>query len=257
MAAGGAALAYATGLRIFPMLIASGLVLKALVGFWRERRLTIDKGHLRFAIGALGAGAVLLGISSTVTGSFNVWSEFVDNSRLHLETPLTNNVGLKTVLSYEGSSNMRQVTAPNMDDPYQIWKEARQDTFSDRLPLYLIVVSAFILLLAWRVRDEEDWIALTLGIGMIPIATELSCYYYSIMLGFGFLWLQGRYAIGAALSALALFTQIATIATGYNDELYSAASFAIVVFVFGITIARPRASSSIANQPEKRLAADR
>jgi hypothetical protein len=224
---------------------------------WRARRFTIDKGHLRFAIGALGAGTLLLGASLVEFGSFNVWSEFVDNSRLHVDTPLTNNVGLKTVISYDESSNMRQATAPDLDDPYQIWKQARKDTFSARFPVYLIVVSAFIVLLAKRVRDEEDWIALTLGIGMIPLATELTCYYYSIMLGFGFLWLQGRYAIGAALSALALFTQIATIATGYNDELYSATSFAIVVFVFWVTAVRPGTSSSIANQPEKRLAPNR
>jgi hypothetical protein len=257
MAAGGAALAFAAGLRVFPLLIAIGLVLKALVVIWRARRLTIDKGHLRFAIGALVAGALLLGVSSAQFGSFNVWYEFVDNTRLHLETRVTNNVGLKTVLSYDESSNVRQAAAPHLDDPFQMWKQAQQDTFSARFPIYLIVVSAFIVLLARRVRDEEDWIVLTLGIGMIPVAIELSCYYYSIMLGFGFLWLQSRYAVGASLSALALFTQIVPITTGYNDEIYSAASLAIVVFVFAITVMRPRASASIANQREERLTADR
>ena len=238
MAMAGAALACAAGLRVIPVFMASGLVLKALAHMWRERRLVISRYHLRFALGALVAGSVLLGASSARFGSIDVWQEFAQDSSLHVQTPLTNYVGLPTLLSYEDATNMRRTTAPELGDPYQVWKKARRDTLAERFPLYLAVLATFTGLLIWRVRREEDCVAMVLGIGMIPIATEMTCYYYAILLGFGLLYRQGRNAVAAALCALALFTQIVPLATGYYDEIFSATSVGIVVFVLWVTLVR-------------------
>lgn len=51
--------------------------------------------------GCLLGLATLVPLSALGTGGFRSWSDFARNSRLHLDTPLANHVGLKTVLSYD------------------------------------------------------------------------------------------------------------------------------------------------------------
>src|SRR5207248_5116 len=94
----GLALTYASLLRIFPAFVVVALVLKALARIVRHRRLVVSRDHVRFAAGCLVALAILIPASSWATGGLDAWPQFAQNSKKHLSTALTNNMGLKTAL---------------------------------------------------------------------------------------------------------------------------------------------------------------
>jgi hypothetical protein len=237
MAAGGFALTAAALLRVFPGLIIVGVLLKALMKMWSERTLTPSPGHRRFALGCVAALALLVTASAVVAGSWTAWSGFIDNSRKHADTPLTNHMGLKTVVAYDHDTRAR-LSAPLglEEDPFLVWKEARRRVFEERVYLFAGLVLGFLILLARAVKNEEDWVAAVLAVGLVPVATELTCYYYSVFLAFGFLWAR-RESIGVGLCALAALTCLIATLFDWNDEQYTAMSVATLAFVAFATAA--------------------
>ena len=93
----------------------------------------------RFAAGALATVAVAIPLSVASHGS-SAWSEFAENSRVHLSTPLANHVGLRTVLSYDASMRTELARDATLDDPMGPWKEARQARFASFAWLHLALV---------------------------------------------------------------------------------------------------------------------
>ena len=60
---------------------------------------------------------------------------------------------------------------------------------------------------------QPEWVAAVLGVGLVPVATELTSYYYAMLLVFAFLWPR-RPEIGVALCTLSAVTLgIAAVAT--------------------------------------------
>jgi hypothetical protein len=59
-------------------------------------------------------------------------------------------------------------------DPFELWKEARRRVFHERRYVYAALVLAFLLLYVRAVKGQEAWVAAVLGIGLIPIASELT-----------------------------------------------------------------------------------
>ncbi len=238
MWASGFALTWSALQRVFPVFIMLGLALKIATRVWRSRSLRFAPDHVRFAGGVLVALAVLLPISFTVGGEEHggaaAWRDFAENSQKHLSTPLTNHIGLPVVVSFDPSSRAREVKQYWLDSPWDVWKEARRRTFARRLAFYGALVVAFGLLLAAAVRSQQDWTALVLGIGTIPISTELTSYYYSILLGFALLWPRYQFVgIGLALTSFACGVTPAMLRE--DDERYTAISGIMVLFVIGAT----------------------
>src|SRR5262249_52463825 len=149
----------------------------------------------------------------------DAWSGFVDNSRKHLGTPLTNNMGLKTVLAYEEATRAIHTRDYSLEDPFDVWKTARRRVFDERSWLFALLVLGYAALLARAASKQEDWAALALGVGMIPVATELTCYYYSFLLLFGVLW-RRREPVGVGLLALAALTCAVTGIWYWIDDQY-------------------------------------
>ena len=54
----------------------------------------------RFIAGCAIAFAVLVPIATAYGGGVSTWTGFVSNSEKHLSTPLTNNMGWKTVVAW-------------------------------------------------------------------------------------------------------------------------------------------------------------
>jgi hypothetical protein len=102
--------------------------------------------------------------------------------------------------------------------------------FEERVYLFAGLVLGFLILLARAVKNEEDWVAAVLAVGLVPVATELTCYYYSVLLAFGFLWTR-RESIGVGLCALAALTCLIATLFDWNDEQYTAMSVATLAFV--------------------------
>ena len=240
MFAGGAALTYATLLRIFPGMFIAALVIKAITLMWRKRRFVLSVEHQRFAAGCIVALGILIPASSWATGGIDAWPQFAANSQKHLSTPLTNNMGLKTLTGFSFDSSARLLRDKKLDDPFRRWKDKRRELYQQRTWLYALAIGAFVLLLARATENEPDWVAAALGSGLIVMSTELTCYYFGFLLSYGLLW-ERRKLPGIAVLTLATIT-CALGDVGWYDERFTAISLATVLTVVLVTahIAFPR-----------------
>jgi hypothetical protein len=243
----GVALTYAALLRIFPGLIIVGLILKAVAHLWRENSFVLTRDHRRFALGCAGTLAVLVPTSAWIAGSWDAWPAFARNSRVHLATPLTNHMGLKTLLSYDSASRAERLKDDSLDDPFSPWKDARKATFAQRKALWWLAVGLYLALLVRAVSRQEDWVGACLAIGLIPIATELTSYYYSILLGMSLLWtVQAR--AGAALLALSATTCLLPALWPWYDDLFTWQTVAAVAWL-GLVVVRFALDQGRGSQP--------
>jgi len=238
--AGGAALTYATLLRVFPGLIIAGLVLKAAATMWRERAFRLTPEHKAFAAGSLAAGVVLIGLSfgvvgHGVSGGIDAWEGFVANSQKHLATPLTNNMGLKTVMSFEPRSRAAVLGSFWIDTPWDTWNAARRRVFERRQLAYWALLAAFLVALAFAVQHQDDWVTLVLGAALVPIATELTCYYYAILAIFGLLW-RVYPSTGAMLCGLAAVSSIVPALLASDDDIYVVLSALMLLYVIAVIV---------------------
>ena len=232
--AGGAALTYATLLRVFPGFVVAALVLKAIARMVRLRRLVISRGHARFAMGALVTLAILIPASSWATGGLDAWGEFAQNSKKHLATALTNNMGLKTALGFDYPTSAKHMRNNSLKDPFREWKEAREYYYAKRAPILLGLLLMFCVMLARAADREPDWAAACLGAGLIVLASELTCYYYGFLLTYGLLW-ERRKIPGILATALAGLTCLLSLIIDWNDEHFAAMSLGYAVCIVLVT----------------------
>ncbi|MGH8530578.1 MAG: hypothetical protein ACRETN_12180 [Nevskiales bacterium] len=232
---GGAALAYAALLRIFPGFMFAGAVFAAGWMLWRDRRL--DPAFKRFFIGAALATVLLLPLSQLTAGSLEAYPRFVENTLKHKETPLTNYMGLRTVVAYRPGEVGRHYRDADALDPWARWKEARLAAYHEASWLYYPLALAFLGLLAFAVRGQQAWVATALGALFIPFGVELTCYYYAFLFAVATLHAD-RPWIGGLLLATTAFTQFIAWAplpfmSSWFDEQYTFMSVAtLAVFVY-------------------------
>ncbi|NQZ98931.1 MAG: hypothetical protein HRU01_20700, partial [Myxococcales bacterium] len=191
--AAGFALGWAALLRVFPGFLLVALALAEGASMLASRRLHVSAPRRRIAAGALLALAIGVPLSGVVMGRSDsaggtgpgllVWLDFANNSRIHLTTPLQNHMGLQTLLSFDPDQTARKLRDITQTDAYADWKRARVETLRDRYPLYVLAVIGFAAWLAVVGREREDWVVASLGIGLVPIASELTNYYYAVLLG--------------------------------------------------------------------------
>jgi hypothetical protein len=234
-ASAGACLAAAAAFRIFPAALLVAVAARALWSVGRSPERRIDPAHLRFAAGAVATGAVIFTLSLAMLGGVAPWLAFVDNSRTHLATPLKNHVGLKTVLAHDTERADRLIHGGTAEERYREWRAAREARAAERVGSYWALVCAFGLLLVFAVRDQPDWVAATLGIGLIPVAFELTNYYYAILLGYGLL--ASRWpGVGPALLALSALGGVLVGRLQWQDEIMVWASVWVLAFVVFCTL---------------------
>jgi len=231
-ALGGAALTYATLLRIFPGFVVAAVIAKAVYRMVQERRFVLSPELWRFAIGCVAAIAILVPASSWATGGTDAWVEFAENSRKHLDTPLTNNMGLKTVVAYDFASRAAMMKNDGIDDPFKLWKDARRNVYHHRAPIYLAIILGVFWLLGRAGVRLKEWEQAALGTGFILISSELTCYYYGFLLTYGLLWQRSKLP-GIAAASLSCLTCIFSAIWGWNDDHFAAMSLGYVVVVIG------------------------
>jgi len=231
----GAALTYSTLLRVFPGFVVAALVLKAVAGMVRERRIFLTPLQQRFAVGCLATFALLMPVSAWATNGLDAWPEFAVNSKKHLATALTNNMGLKTLMGYDFDTRAVKMRNTAKEDPFQDWKDAKEYFYHKRAPLYLTLIALFCVLLARAGdREEDDWVAACLGAGLIVMAAELTCYYYGFLMTYGLLW-ERRKLPGILTTILAAFTCFIYDFVAWNDDHFAAMSLATVLVVVAVT----------------------
>jgi len=229
-AAGGACIAWATLLRVFPGCLLAGIGLGAAWRMARERSLRLRPAELRFAVGAGGVLVLGFAVSSAAAGGPSRWLEFAERSRVQLATPLANHVGLVTALSYDANSRSELARDPSLGDPMARWKEARRERFAERWLIFAAVAATFGLLLARAAGGQPLWIGAALGAALVPVALELTGYYWSLLLILAFLG-ERRPAIGPALCLFGISGYAVSELWHWTDEIH------VVVSVLGVALA--------------------
>jgi hypothetical protein len=237
-ATAGGLLALAVGLRVFPILVVAALGLRALVAMARARRVFLSHADRRLLAGGLAGGLALLALSLAAGGGVAAWQGFVENSRTHLATPLRNHLGLPTVVSFVPVRAAQELRIAS-SDPYAAWKQARRNAGKERRWLFAALVVGYLTLLARAAAHVQHWEMGVLGLGLVVIASELTCYYSAGLLAFGLLWRSA--SIGVALCLLsAAGWAIANTGRPW-EEVFTGISLASAVFVGFATLrlARP------------------
>lgn len=98
----GGAFAYTVLLRLFPGLAAAGVAVGAFEFFRQNKKL--DPRFVKYVVGGVVATVVLVGASFVKFGGPSTWQRFAMNTVKHANTPLTNHMGLRTVLSWRPDS---------------------------------------------------------------------------------------------------------------------------------------------------------
>ncbi len=220
-ALGGAALAYAALLRIFPGFMFIGAAFAAGWILWRERRL--DPAFKRMFLAAALVTAILLPLSQLTAGDLEAYPRFVENTLKHKETPLTNYMGLRTLVAYRPSEVGRHYRDASLLDPWSRWKTARLEAQHEARWLQYAAVLAFLGLLAFAERGREPWVAAALGALFIPFGVELTCYYYAFLMAVALLhadrpWVGVVLLVCTALTGLLAWAPLPFMSSWFDEQ---------------------------------------
>ncbi len=248
----GAFLAYATLLRIFPGFLFIGPLLA--LGHHLMKKRSLDPRYARFFVGAALATALLVPVSLAKSGGVEGYREFIQNTIKHKETPLTNHMGLRTLIAYRPWEVGRTLRNNKFDDPWVKWKEARLRSFKQTRPVFVMLVAVFLVALGFACRGADPWVAAALSATFIVIGAELTSYYLAFIIVVALLSERDDY-IGRLLIFLTGFTQFVAWApvpgmATWIDEQYTLMSlgtviaFGIIVWRFGLGATRVTATVS-------------
>jgi len=227
----GAALTWSSLLRIFPVLAFTGIGLVMLFHLIRHRRLHRD--HQRFIAGCVLAAGLLVPASIAVTTP-TAYQEFIAHIRLHRSTPLTNHMGLETMVAHDWDGRMVYARDERLSDPFEGWKDGRTERTRAWRPVLIAINLLLVGWLAWALRRTKLlWVAFALSVPIICSVLNLTCYYYSIFLAPAALALVVP-SIGPAYLALAGASKALLGRFYWIDDRYTAQSY--LFFVFGLCL---------------------
>jgi hypothetical protein len=183
----GAALTWSSLLRVFPIILFAGWGLQivfTILKRWRTGKGPwIDRDQRRLIAGCAIAGAVLIPASVFVTepGSYK---EFVQHTlKVHNNTPLTNHMGLETMIVHDWDGRMRFTRNDNLDDPFKEWKDGRLERLRKLKPVFVLTIAGLGLWIAWALRRTKLlWVGPALSLPLCVAMTNLTCYYYSMFM---------------------------------------------------------------------------
>lgn len=247
---GGFALTWSMLLRIFPGLFIIGIAIIIAIQLIetirkkKPKRLLdyIHPDHRRFITGCIVCLGIFVPASMVFTEGVQAYKDFYEHTlKTHQRTPLTNTMGLETMLEHDWKGRMRFTRDDNLDDPFETWKADRLQRFQDR-KLIFFGINLFVLAwTAWALRRTKLlWVGLALSTPMVMSLTNVTCYYYSFCMVLGALILARR-QIGPPLLVASGVSQIILYApNGYYwvDDRYNAQSYLfyalglIVLFVY-------------------------
>lgn len=225
--ASGVAITWSALLRVFPGVALFGYGVIIGLHWLRHRRL--HAAHRRFIAGCATAAALLVPTSLAVVGP-QAYGEFVQHISLHKNTPLTNHMGLESILVHDWDGRMRFTRDDSHDDAFEGWKQGRAERRAQRKPL---LVLAWLLLgagIIWALRKQRAlWLGLPLSIPLIISLTNLTCYYYAMFIVFAAL-IRVRRSLGPPLLMCAAASQILLAKYYWIDDRYAALSYLFFAF---------------------------
>jgi hypothetical protein len=169
-----------------------------------------------------------------ISAGFDAYSGFLTNSIKHQSTPLTNHMGLRTLVSYDPRYTAKHMRSHEVD-PYAGWKEKRRSLLDDRSLLFAALILGGLALVGAYGRDRPDWETVAISTLLLFGIFELTSYYFSYLVILAPLCARrARYA--AAFIAMAIATQLSSLSIVNFDEIFlldSAIILALLLFVIG------------------------
>jgi hypothetical protein len=176
----GGALTWSSLLRVFPMIAFAGWIIVIGIHYWKHKKL--HPSHQKLIMGCIVVGGLLIPTSMVVAGPES-YRDFVAHIKVHNRTPLTNHMGLETMLVHDWKGRMRFTRDSTLDDPFELWKQGRRDRFDHLKPVFFGIAVAIFGWMAWALRRTKSlWIATGLSIPLVISLTNLTCYYYCMFL---------------------------------------------------------------------------
>ena len=219
----GGLFAYATMVRIFPVLFVFGLVVLAVRGVVRRESL---RWALRFA-GGFALSLLLCFAAGCLTGrGAGAWPEFARNLAKHQGTWLTNNVGSKNLVLYGPETVSRQMVDFTIPEPWSLWQVHMDRLQRERIGAVFALAFAMLALVsvaAWRSPPDE---AAVLGPAAVFAAVVLTCYYWVMLVAVP-LRRGSSAAVGVLLVSLGLYGL--DLVTPSFEMIYGAMSWALAV----------------------------
>jgi len=138
-------------------------------------------------MGGVAATAILVPLSIAFAGA-DSYPAFYKHIQVHNHTPLTNNMGLATVLAQGYEGRMEVVRDEKLLDPFSKWKEMRLKRLDSFRPLHIVLLAALAIAFVKVVsRVKSLWIAQALSLAVVIAVVEVTCYYYSMFILAAFL----------------------------------------------------------------------
>ena len=249
----GAALTWSSLLRVFPVILFFGWGVMILIHLIRHRAFHPD--HKRLIAGCAVAAGVLIPASIAVTG-VDAYKEFAHHISVHKRTPLTNTMGLETVLEHDWEGRMRFTRDDNLDDPFEGWKNGRLGRFTKMKPVFLAVTGFVALWTVWALRRTKLlWAAVPMGLLLLMCLTNLTCYYYNVCMIAAALALQ-RPGIAPVMLVVSGASQILLRHYYWVDDKYTAQSYlwlllgALILYSYSRPFSMQRLRAWLAGKPE-------
>lgn len=147
--------------------------------------------HWRVIGGCVLALATLVPASAVVCGADSYKQFYNHTLKTHQNTPLTNHMGLETMMVHTWDGRMRFGRDDNFDDPFEGWKHGRLERFKTMKPVFIAIVLSVFAWTVWALRRTKLlWVGTALSLPLVMSLTNLTCYYYSMFI------------VGAALVAV-------------------------------------------------------
>ncbi len=270
----GAALTWASLLRVFPMFAFAGWFIIIGIDVFRriqrqmagqvstERGINrwLHRDHQRLLAGCIIAGCTLVAASVVVVGP-DSYTDFAKHTlKTHNSTPLTNNMGLKSIVAHDWDSRMRFGRNDALDDPFQGWKQGRIDRSDNRALFRNSLILVVLIWTAWALRRTKLlWIGMALSAPLIMYMSELTCYYYSFFLAPAAL-IRLRPTIGPPYLATAAASFVVLFTYYWVDDKFVAMTYVFMLFsimllwVYSRPFSMERLKAWYHNQPDPKPA---
>lgn len=266
----GAALTYSTLLRVFPMLAYFGWfviigidVLRRVQKHQRGEPLPgkglskwLHPDHQKLLAGCIVAVGILVPASMVVIGP-DSYTDFAKHTlKTHNSTPLTNHMGLKSMVAHDWESRMRFGRNDALDDPFQGWKQGRIDRAHNRWWLMYGITGIVAGWTVWALRRTKLlWVGMALSVPLMMCLSELTCYYYSFFLAPAALILI-RPTIGPPFLATSASSAVILSCFYWVDDKFVAMSYSffllclMLLFAYSRPFSVARLQAWLAGKPE-------
>ena len=246
---GGFSLGWSLLLRVFPGAVLGGFALQ--LGLMTFKKMEWNIQHKRMLIGGLLSFATLMPMSLPIAqgtvdqykGVTTAYSEFLDNSFKHKNTPLTNNMGYPTLLTYHpgytvryASQKQRKMKKKGDKKPaFSLWKQKRTEFKKQRMPIFILTIIAMFGALYVKRHRWGLWEMTSASVIFIFLIFELTCYYFSFLILLAPLaYKRGRDIFGLLFFVIA--SQVIQILVGATDEEYLNESLFLLIPCFALVI---------------------